>query len=259
MKTVVSRRPRPLRIAILCAFAAPFAAFLALPVACGGGERAVTTSSIALRSGETIAFLGDSITSEGVASPSGYVSLVMRGLEANGVRATMIPAGVRADTSRDMRARLEKDVLAAHPDWMTLSCGVNDVGHSPGVALDEYKANITDMVDRAQAAGIKVLVLTSTLIYEDAENDVNQNAIPYNDFLRELARQRNLPLADLNADERAVLAAIPEALRKSGNQLTTDGVHMNPQGNQMIATGVLRAMGLRQAQMKNAHNSWRDI
>src|SRR5690349_17494201 len=83
---------------------------------------------IAVKDGQKIAFLGDSIT-QGGTGPDGYVTLTIRGLEANGVKATAIPAGISGHKSNDMLARLERDVLSKKPDWMTLSCGVNDVWH----------------------------------------------------------------------------------------------------------------------------------
>jgi hypothetical protein len=48
----------------------------------------------AVKTGEKIAFLGDSITQGGANNASGYVRLVISGLEANGIKATMIPAGI---------------------------------------------------------------------------------------------------------------------------------------------------------------------
>src|SRR5436305_33096 len=59
---------------------------------------------IAVKDGQKIAFLGDSITANGAATPSGYVRLVISGLEANGVKATAIGAGISGHTSREMVA-----------------------------------------------------------------------------------------------------------------------------------------------------------
>jgi len=91
----------------------------------------------------------------------------------------VIPAGVGGNTSRDMLARLDKDVLSKKPDWMTLSCGVNDVWHGAngGVPLDQYQQNITSIVDQATAAGIKVVILTSTMITEDEATANNQQLV----------------------------------------------------------------------------------
>ena len=51
-----------------------------------------------------------------------------------------------------MLARLKRDVLDKKPQIMTLSCGVNDVGHGKrGVELPDFKKNITAIVEQAQA------------------------------------------------------------------------------------------------------------
>ena len=78
---------------------------------------------ILVKSGDKVAFLGDSITAQGWSSPVGYVRLVIAGLEANGVKAVPIPAGIGGHKSNQMLARLQKDVLDKQPQWMTLSCG----------------------------------------------------------------------------------------------------------------------------------------
>ena len=40
------------------------------------------------------------------------------------------------------------------------------------------------------------------------------------------------------------------------NVLTTDGVHMNGEGNKIMARGVLKAMGASDAQLKKAEEAW---
>lgn len=231
-------------VAVTCCFA------LVLPV---------RAQNIAVKSGEKIAFLGDSITEQGNNWQLGYVRLVISGLKANGVDVVAIPAGVSGHKSNDMLARVDADVIAKQPQWMTLSCGVNDVWHGVnGVPLEEYKKNITQIVEKAQAAHIKVVILTSTLIGEDVNNAANAQAVPYNEFLRALSKEKNLPLADLNNDMRAARVATGETDIKK-NVLTGDGVHMNGAGNQVMATGVLRAFGLNPVQLQKAREDWLDI
>ncbi len=217
---------------------------------------ALRAAELQVKDGQKIAFMGDSITQAG-AAPKGYVTLVIRGLEAVGVKTTAIPAGISGHKSNNMLERLERDALSKKPDWMTLSCGVNDVWHGAnGVGLDAYKQNITKIVDQCQAAGVKVMILTSTMIGEDEPNPNNQKLITYNEFLRTLAKEKNCLLADLNADMQAIITkAGPE---KKGNIITSDGVHMAPAGNEMMATGVLRAFGLSDEQIAKAKQSWAD-
>lgn len=229
-------------------------------------------AEIAVKNGDKVAFLGDSITAGGWGSPAGYVRLVMAGLAANGVKAEPVPAGISGHKSNDMLARLERDVLSKKPQWMTLSCGVNDVWHGKkGVPLDDaaaavegaydekvaergtYKKNMAEIVVKAQAAGAKVVLLTATVIQENLEGPENAKLAPFNEYLRALAKEKKLPLADLNAmfQERI------KAENKPGQKvLTGDGVHMNLEGNKLMATGVLQAFGLDAAQMAKARGSW---
>ncbi|MFT4550547.1 MAG: lysophospholipase L1-like esterase [Verrucomicrobiales bacterium] len=211
--------------------------------------------SLPVKSGEKIAFMGDSITQAG-AAPNGYVRLVIRGLEAAGVKVEAIPAGIGGHQSDQMLERLNRDALDEKPDWMTLSCGVNDVWHGAnGVPLDQYKINITEIVDKCAAAGVKVVLLTSTMISEDEPIGNNQKLAEYNKFLRDLAKQKNCLLADLNADMQVGIKTAGGG-KPDGRVFTSDGVHMNLNGNKMMATGVLKAFGLSKEQLAKAQASW---
>jgi lysophospholipase L1-like esterase len=211
-------------------------------------------ADIAVKEGEKIAFLGDSITQAG-ARPNGYVRLAIRGLESAGVKASAIPAGISGHKSNQMLARLERDVLSKKPNWMTLSCGVNDVWHGKrGVNLADYKTNITKIVDRCEDAGVKVVLLTSTMIGENKDNANNKKLSTYNDFLKKLAKEKKCLLADLNSGMQSIIDASSD--KKNGKLLTSDGVHMNADGNKMMATGVLEAFGLNAEQIKTAQAAW---
>ncbi|MBT8036141.1 MAG: hypothetical protein KJO21_01235 [Verrucomicrobiae bacterium] len=232
--------------------------------------------SLAVKAGEKIAFLGDSITQSG-ARKKGYITLVMDALNREGLKLSHVAAGKAGNKSNNMLARLDKSVISKDPDWMTLSCGVNDVWHYTlrlgkrtfqGVSLEDYQKNIRQIIDQAQAADIKVMILTSTMIGEDPEKETNQKLIPYNAFLREIAQEKGLLLADLSKDMHAALKEIPDEAGKARmfgdpkyqrnikNKLTSDGCHMNPRGNIMMAKGVLRAFGLSEEKITAAENSW---
>jgi lysophospholipase L1-like esterase len=244
---------------------------LVLGFALACSQLSTASAEILVKSGDKIAFLGDSITQGGWSNAAGYVRLVMAGLEANGVKAEAIPVGISGNKSNDMLGRLERDVLSKKPQWMTLSCGVNDVWHGKrGVPLDDamaasgsydegvarrgtYEKNIGNIVDQAQAAGIKVVLLTATVIKEQLDNKENGELAPYNEFLRALAREKKLPMADLNAMFQTKIKA---ANQPGKNTYTSDGVHMNAAGNQLMATGVLQAFGLNDTQIAKASQAW---
>jgi lysophospholipase L1-like esterase len=228
-------------------------AFLALAFA----SLSPAQAEIPIKSGEKLAFLGDSITAGGKSNPGGYVNLVGSGLATNGVKIEIIGAGISGHKSNQMLGRLENDVLKHKPQWMTLSCGVNDVWHGEkGVPLEDYKKNITSIVDQAQATGVQVILLTSTMIGEDQANPNNQKLIPYNDFLRSLAKEKKCLLADLNADMQA---AVSKANTPGKNALTGDGVHMVFAGDMMMANGILKAIGLDDKQLAKAQEAWLDL
>lgn len=210
-------------------------------------------ADLLVKDGQKVAFLGDSITAQGWEVPGGYVKLVTAGFGTLGVHITPIPLGIGGQTSREMLARIDHDVIAAKPDWMTLSCGVNDVWHHEGgVALEDYKKNITAILDKCQAAGIKVLVLTATFIQE-SDNSDNQKLAAYNDWLRETAKARHLPVAEENG---AFWNAVKTAPLHQGNLITNDGVHPNPVGHQLMAKTILEAFGATPAQIAECEKAW---
>lgn len=216
----------------------------------------VSYADVLVKDGEKVAFLGDSITQGGNRFPGGYIHLVANGLKAVGVNISVIPAGISGHKSNQMLARVDNDVLAKAPQWMLLSCGVNDVWHGErGVPLDAYKTNISEIVGKAQEAGVNVMILTSTMIREDQNNPENQKLIAYNDYLRALAKEKDCLLADLNL---AMQAAVEKA-KSTGEKITTDGVHMAFGGNKMMAAEILRTFAVEEAKLSEIVSDWDSI
>lgn len=236
----------------------------------------VSADDLLIKKGEKIAFMGDSITQAGN-RPNGYVTFVMEALNHEGLNVTHVPAGKSGNRSKDMLARLDSAVISKKPDWMLLSCGVNDVWHFTlklgnrtfeGIPLEDYKKNIREIIEKAEKKNIKVMILTSTMIGEDPDKDTNKMLVPYNEFLHEIAKEKKLPIADLNADMQAALKKIPDEpgkakmfgdsnyVRNIKNKLTSDGCHMNTLGNAMMAKGVLRTMGMSEPKIEAAEKRW---
>lgn len=224
---------------------------------------AADNDKIAIKEGQKLVFMGDSITQFGN-KPGGYVQLVVSALNQRGLKITYLGKGISGHKSNQMLRRLETDVIKKTPDWMTLSCGVNDVWHGKGgVLLPDYKKNMTAIIDKCQAAGIKVMILTSTMIFEDPSNQkyvLNDKLAPYNEFLRELAKEKKCLLADLNQLMQDTLKKMPVGKKdrrgRVPNRLTRDGVHMNAAGNIMMARGVLRAFGFTDEDLAKAEEGW---
>ena len=233
--------------------------FLMLAAAVAAGS--LFADGIVIKNGETLAFLGDSITQRGWNSPYGYVRLVVEGLKCAGIEVKPVPAGVSGSKSTDMNARMERDVVSKKAQWMTFSCGVNDVWHGKnGVPIEQYKKEVSEIFDKADKAGIKVVILTPTMISENPGTDQNRKLVPYLEYLRAAAKERNYLIADLNADMQKLIAdAKAKDPKRSGHLLTVDGVHMNAEGNEMMAVGVLKTLGMSDAQLDAAKAVWAKI
>ena len=78
---------------------------LAFPVFAVRGEEPVV-GKLLVQDGESIAFLGDSITAGGE-EHGGYCRLVIHGLKTKGIRTRGIYAGVPGNKSSDMLLRLD--------------------------------------------------------------------------------------------------------------------------------------------------------
>jgi lysophospholipase L1-like esterase len=208
--------------------------------------------NIIVKSGQKVVFMGDSITGMGWGDTGGYIHLVTLGLDTLGVKIDPIPAGVGGNKSDDMLARLKTDALDKKPDWLLLSCGVNDVW-SRKIDLETFKKNITSIVDQAQAAGIKVMILTPTPIYELGVSEFSKLS-DYVAWEVQLAHDRKLPVADENAAYFAYLKAQPSD--PDNCLLTVDGVHPNPDGHQILATTILEAFGVTPDQMAKVKDAW---
>ncbi len=224
------------------------------------GMAALAAGEIPVKNGETIAFLGDSITRYGD-QQDGYLTMTVAGLKAVGVDVKKIGAGVGGNKSDNMLKRVDKDVIAKKPQWMVLSCGVNDVWHQSkrppaGIDLDSYKKNITEIIEKVQAADIKVIVMTATMLTENAADGRNARLAEYNAFLREIATAKNCIFIDQNQAMRDTVASFQKRFpdRKT-NFVTTDGVHMNPRGNKMMAVTLLKGLGLDAGQLAKAEQA----
>jgi lysophospholipase L1-like esterase len=243
----------PLLLAVLLAH--PVAAQAPVPAPLNGVTRIVT--------------LGDSIT-QGGGQPGGYVWLLDRYLHAlyPATPIEIVNVGISGQKAPDMQARFERDVLAAKPQIVTISVGVNDVWHSfrdfktrrdypdgslpNGVPLPVYAEKLEAMIVAAKAAGIRVVLLTPTPIHEDPASPENARLASYVKAMTALGVKHQCTVIDLNA---AMTRAIAAHQREAGgrvNLLTTDGVHLNAAGNQLVAWAILRGLGVPSAALAGA-------
>ena len=87
-----------------------------------------------IKSGQTILFIGDSITDCGrratdVPLGNGYVKLFADKLTIHHARKaiTVINKGIGGDVSVGLRNRWNDDVIRNEPDWLSIKIGINDL------------------------------------------------------------------------------------------------------------------------------------
>jgi len=169
-----------------------------------------------LQKGNAIVAIGDSITAAG-----GYLREIDTAL-ADFYPALQLPkitnTGINGQKAEDLVARFQKDVVDLKPAVVALSIGINDVWHRLSAPHDEnvlktYKENVTKMVDMAQAAHIKVILLTPTIIQEDTEAEGNKRLVQYADAMKAIAHEKKCGLADLHAMFLAALKHKPADMK----------------------------------------------
>ena len=218
---------------------------LMLILTAGSGQQPVLAQT-------RVVFLGDSITEAGV-QPNGYVILVADSLAQIDADIKVIGAGISGNKVPDLLGRLDTDVLALEPTHVVIYIGINDVWHHfefdqvTGTAPDIFEEGLHELVDRIRAEGAEPLLCTPSVIGEDPDSDaeVNQRLMEYADISRSVADSAGVTLCDLRA-------AFEVHLREHNTEkayqgvLTSDGVHLNEEGNRFVArfitTAILQAL-----------------
>ena len=235
-----------------------------------------------LQSGQKIVAIGDSITGEGSNRDTGFVRVIDAVL-AKQYPGRKLPkvinAGMGGQRSEHCVPRFDKDVVQQKPAYVIIAIGINDVwqhlwdaNRKPLPAdekyLTEYKKNVITMVDAAQKAGIKVILVTPTFIGEDVTREANKRLLPYVEAERQIAAEKKCQLIDMHAifftalqrtgaaaaDARLADVDLHTKLRMVLKQelppdkrtwwLTVNGAHMNPLGDAIMAVALLRALGV---------------
>jgi lysophospholipase L1-like esterase len=188
-----------------------------------------------------IIFFGDSITQAGV-QPGGYVDLIKKALDPS--KYEVIGAGIGGNKVYDLFFRMEDDVLTKKPDLVVIYIGVNDVWHKAtsktGTDYDKFGKFYQGLITKIQNNGAKVVLCTPAVIGEkkDGANEMDADLDKYSGSIRELATKNKLPLLDLRTIFKEYDAANNPDNKEKGI-LTTDGVHLNPLGNQTLADKLL--------------------
>jgi acyl-CoA thioesterase I len=196
----------------------------------------------------TVMTVGDSITTYRY----GYAEILraLLGLVAPEQPVAFYNHGRSGYTSTHGLEHTYTQYLASQPDWVFLKYGGNDTKRFGGakgkllVSLQEYTANMTQIVDAFLRIGARVVVLTATPIVEETVNTYpdfqpmgmtwqNADLQACADALRTITSQRGIPLVDLVS----VFTTKPDLA-----YYVPDGLHPGPAGHRIIIEKVLDAV-----------------
>jgi lysophospholipase L1-like esterase len=195
-----------------------------------------------------VVFFGDSITQAAV-QKGGYIDVLQNMITANGAadKFELNGAGISGNKIYDLYLRIEKDVLEKKPDVVVIWVGVNDVwhksSHNTGTDFDKFGKFYDAVVKKIQATGAKVIIVTPAAIGEknDYSNAQDGDLNAYSSWMRNYAKTNGHGLVDLRTIfHEYSLAHNPD---NSFNRiLTTDGVHLNAKGNELVAEEMWKAL-----------------
>ncbi|HQQ96739.1 MAG TPA: SGNH/GDSL hydrolase family protein [Cyclobacteriaceae bacterium] len=191
-----------------------------------------------------VILFGDSITEAGV-EPRGYITRMSALAEAEQRSADFefIGAGIGGNKIYDLYLRVEDDVLRHKPDIVVIYIGVNDVWHKrlagTGTDPDKFEKFYVALIKKLTSQNIRVVLCTPAVIGEktDFSNELDGDLNRYSNIIRSLATQNNLPLIDLRKTFLDYNLKHNPSNKESGI-LTSDRVHLNEQGNQLVAEAI---------------------
>jgi lysophospholipase L1-like esterase len=197
-----------------------------------------------------VVFFGDSIT-EAAVQPGGYI-VQMRDILATRQDSSfeLIGAGISGNKIYDLYLRFEKDVLAQKPDIVVIYVGVNDVWHKrthgTGTDADKFWDFYAVLIGKLQQAGARLVLCTPACIGEkpNCTNPLDGEINQYAQMIRDLAAQYNCGLCDLRTAFMQYNAEHNPDYHDRG-VLTTDGVHLNADGNRLVARLMLEQISGR--------------
>ncbi|MBI3862758.1 MAG: SGNH/GDSL hydrolase family protein [Planctomycetia bacterium] len=193
-----------------------------------------------------IVALGDSITKgvrSGVKPDETFAALLEVDLKKQGVRAEVVNVGIGGERTDQALARLEKEVIAAKPQFVTIMYGTNDSyvdkgATEPRLTAVDYRRNLAALCDKLRAAGITPVLMTEPRWGPDARNGLDENPNgrleKYMEECRAIAKERKLPLVDHFAHWTKA--------ESEGTKIadwTTDQCHPNPAGHRVMADLIL--------------------
>lgn len=171
----------------------------------------------------TILVVGDSLSAEyGLQRGSGWVELLARRLQATGQDYQIHNSSISGDTTSGGIARLPGALERYKPEIVILELGSNDALR--GLSLDMTKNNLLRMVDMAQQAGARTLLVGMQ--------------IPPN-YGRKYAERFHALFAEVAAEQRSGLVPfLLQGMATDKSLFQSDGIHPNEQAQPRIEANV---------------------
>ncbi|MBS1857952.1 MAG: SGNH/GDSL hydrolase family protein [Acidobacteria bacterium] len=212
----------------------------------------LSAQNFALHEGDRVVFYGDSITDQRLYTTFTETYVVTR-FPRMDVAFTHSGWGgdrVNGGGGGPIDVRLWRDVLPYRPTVMTIMLGMND-GHYRAydqAIFDEFATGYKHIVDtvKRQFPGIRITAIQPSP-YDDVtrapnfEGGYNAVLVRYGDFLKQLAQEDGLGLADLNTGVVAALGKAKEIDAAAAAKLIPDRVHPGPAGHLLMAEALLKS------------------
>ena len=141
---------------------------------------------------------------------------------------------------------MDDDVLAKNPDKVFIWIGVNDVGHKisgTGTDPDKFEKFYAAIIKKLQDKKIQLVLCTPAVIGErtDYTNQQDGDLNYYSAMIRNLARKFNCAVVDFRKIFHDYEVEHNPDNKESGI-LTTDRIHLNGEGNKLVAEEVMKIL-----------------
>ena len=187
-----------------------------------------------------ILFFGDSITNAGTHGEDAYINKIGYYANQDGLNPELINAGIGGNKVTDLFLRLKSDVLDKSPDIVVVYIGINDIWHKTlqgtGVSFSKFGGFYDAIVQELLKENIKVILCTPSVIGEctDFTNQNDGDLNKYSLWIKNYADSRDIPFINLRK------SFLEYNLKHNSDNvskgiLTTDGVHLNKEGNDLVA------------------------
>lgn len=203
----------------------------------------------ALRDGDTVAFLGDSITA---ARTYGKLVENYTLLRFPDRKVRFFNVGRGGDTAAGGLERLHRDVFDRGATVLTVAYGVNDIGW--GVKADaehrqKYLDSIREIVLNCQKRGVRVFICSAAATAADPDkSETDFLKLMCDDGLK-IARENGGGAIDVQGEMRSIQRKMKQAnegvtdLAKKQTLHAADGIHLNELGQVAFAYAVLKGLG----------------